>query len=269
MAKTNNIDNLYFALSGVFAIFLYVLMLVFIAFMLRVNDHIKISINNPSKISTINVSLVDEIIEEIPQNVPQKVATQNTTNNDNKAKNSGSNTPIAGLGAGDLFEKIDTKNPNPKEDIPIADDRDKIALNKKNTSHEDEIKNEKLNKILQKTQNIMQTLENLNQNITISDSATSKFCDQYGDYCNKLAELLYSNWNIKNSFDTTLSSTAVIKISKDGIFSYTIKKKSGNESFDKDLEESLEKLKNIEFPTLDNVDIDKLEVIFRNKKENK
>ncbi|RAX54081.1 hypothetical protein CCY99_05220 [Helicobacter sp. 16-1353] len=267
MAKTNNVDNLYFALSGIFAVFLYILLLFFIAFILNSNNHIKISINNPSKISSINVSLVDEVIEQIPQNIPKKPSPQNTNKGKAKTKESGSKTPIAGFGASDLFEKIDTKNLKPtKEDLPLADNRDKIALNKQKTDDNDAIKNEKLNEILQKTQNIMQTLQNLNENISISDSATSKFCDKYSDYCNKLAELLYSNWNIKSSFDTTLSSTVIIRISKDGIFSYTIKKKSGNDNFDNDLEESLEKLKNTTFPTLDDVDIDRLEVIFRNKK---
>ena len=148
----------------------------------------------------------------------------------------------------------------------LADNRNKIALNKK--SEENTNINEQLNKILQSTHNLAQSIQNLNQNISIEDTNTSQFCKTYKDYCNKLAELLYSNWNIKSGFDKVLSSIVIIKISKNGDFSYTIKKSSNNAIFDKELLESLEKLKDVKFPTLDGVSFDKLEVVFRNKKEN-
>lgn len=263
MHKNSNIDNIYFTLSGIFAIVLYILLILFLVFILRIDNKTKISINSPSKVNTLSVNLVDEIVEPIKE-IPQ---TQKPTQNLNKDK--GSKTPVTGLGAGNLFEKIDTKNPNPKKDIKLSDDRDKIALNKKSLNNENEVKNKEINEIIEQTSKIMQTLENINQNIAISDSNTSRFCYNNKDYCNKLAELLYSNWHMKSHFDNTLSSIVEIRISKEGNFSYNIKRKSGNENFDSELEESLEKLKNVKFPILENINLDKLEVIFKNKKENK
>ena len=116
---------------------------------------------------------------------------------------------------------------------------------------------------------MMKTLENLNSNIMIaSDSSNSKFCEKYSDYCDKLYKLLYQNWNTKSSFVEKLSSKVQISISKDGKFSYTIKKKSGNEVFDKELVESLQSLKGAKFPILQDVKIDRLEVNFTNKGKN-
>lgn len=264
MARSNSIDNVYFALSGIFAVCLYVLLIFFILFVLfQTDEYIKISLNTPSKIESINVSLIEDV--SLPK-VTSNASLQTSNKNDTKSKDNGSKTPISGLGIGDLFDKIDTKNSQSSE-IPIADNRDKVAINKKHTSDSDAIKNQKINEILQKTQNIQQTLANLNENIIITDSHTSAFCDKYKDYCDELMNLLYTNWHIKNSFDTILSSIVIVNINKDGIFSYTIKKKSNNEIFDNELVESLETLKDTRFPTLENIDIDKLEVTFRNKKE--
>ena len=255
------IDRIYFALSGIFAIFVYVLIIIFLLFLFQTNKAIYLSINNASKISSIEIDLVSEVLEK--RKIEKKDSPNDKKNNKQSTKKIGSKSPIAGLGTGDLFEKINTTNPNQKTQ-EISDNRDKIALNKKG----EENRNEQLNKILQSTQNLSQSLQNLNQNISIEDTNTSKFCNTYKDYCNKLAELLYSNWHIKSGFDTILSSIVTIKISKSGDFSYTIKKPSNNAVFDQELLESLEQLKNIKFPTLDGVNFDKLEVIFRNKKEN-
>ena len=112
----------------------------------------------------------------------------------------------------------------------------------------------------------MNTLENLNANIAITaDSSNSKFCEKYSDYCDELYKLLYKNWHTKSSFVEKLSSKVQISISKDGNFSYTIKKKSGNNVFDKELAQSLQSLKAQKFPTLEDIKIDKLEVNFTNK----
>ncbi len=261
MDKENNIDILYFILSGVFAFFLYSLIILFILFLLKNSIPISISINNPSSISSISVNLIDEIPQQLEK---PNTSTLKSSSIDGTKNSSGSKTPIAGIGAGDLFKKIDTNNPKPR-DSNLADNRDKIAVNKKDSGKNNPT-NEKLSKILGETQNIMQTLEGVNQNITISDSTNSKFCEKYRDYCNKIAELLYKNWDIKSGFDYTLMSVVMIKISKDGNFGYTIKKKSGNTEFDNELESSLAKLTNTKFPTIENINIDNLEVIFKNKK---
>lgn len=261
------IDNIYFILSGVFAIFLYVLMIVFLIFLFQTNQALDLSINNSSKISSIEIDLVNEVLEKSPKITEEKEVSKDSKDDKSNAKEVGSKSPVVGLGAGDLFKKIDTTNPNQKIQDNTSDGRDKIALNKKNEENANAHRNEQLNKILQSTQNLAQTIQNLNQNISIEDTNTSQFCNTHKDYCNKLAELLYSNWNIRSSFDKALLSIVVIKISKNGDFSYTIKKSSNNEIFDKELLESLEKLKDVKFPTLDGISFDKLEVIFRNKKE--
>lgn len=253
-----------FMLSGVFACSLYVLLLVLLALLFRLGDsRINISINAPSTLSAISVDLV-----EIPTHTPTKVSAEKsaevTTNkNAEKPKEKGSKSAVSGLGMGDLFEKIDTKKP--AKDSNLADNRDKIALNKQGENNT----NQKLSQIMEKTQNMMKTLENLNSNIMIAaDSSNSKFCEKYSDYCDKLYKLLYQNWNTKSSFVEKLSSKVQISISKDGKFSYTIKKKSGNEVFDKELVESLQSLKDAKFPILQDVKIDRLEVNFTNKGKN-
>ena len=259
-----NYKDSIFMLSGVFACSLYVLLLVLLALLFRLSEaRISISINTPSTLSAISVNLV-----EIPTQTPSKVSAEETaevTTNKNaeKSKEKGSKSALSGLGMGDLFDKIDTKKP--AKDSKLADNRDKVALNKQGEND----KNQKLSQIMEKTQSMMNTLENLNANVMITaDSSNSKFCEKYGDYCDKLYKLLYKNWNAKSSFVEKLSSKVQISISKDGKFSYTIKKKSGNEVFDKELVESLQSLKGTKFPILQDVRIDRLEVNFTNKGKN-
>lgn len=268
MDKINTVDNIYFILSGVFAVFLYVFILFILLCLFQANQSIELSINNPSKISSIEINLINEIAEKSPKIVEEQNIAKKDSKNDAGSKKVGSKSPIVGLGAGDLFKKVDTAKPKQITQDNIADNRDKIALNKKSEESSNIDKSDKLNKILQSTQNLAQTLQNLSENISIENSNTSKFCNTYKDYCNKIAELLYSNWDIKNSFDEVLTSIVAIKISKNGDFGYTIKKPSNNAVFDMELMESLEKLKNIKFPTLDGIKLDDLEVTFRNKKEN-
>ena len=171
-----------FVLSGIFALSLYVLLLLLLALLFKLSEvRINISINAPSAISAISVDLV-----EIPISVPLESSAEEiseTPKNDNaeKPKDIGSKTALSGLGMGDLFEKIDTNKP--AKDSKLADNRDKIALNKKGENST----NEKLSQIIEKTQNIMNTLENLNTNIAITtDSSNSKFCERYSDYCDEL-----------------------------------------------------------------------------------
>lgn len=265
MAKSALIDRIYFALSGIFAVCLYILMISFIVFLIfGHNSFIKISIDNPSKIDSVAVTLIDMPSEPSVASVPD--TPRPSAPNDTPPKEVGSTSPLAGLGAGDLFKKIDTKKPSnePKDSEP-SDNRDLVASNRQGTN--DISRSEKISEILQRTQTIKDSISNLNQNIAIADSTTSQFCTTHKDYCDEIMELLYANWHIKSGFDVILSSVVSIDISKDGVFSYTIKKKSGNEIFDSELAESLESLKSTRFPTLKNVNIDRLEVTFRNKKE--
>ncbi|RDU63170.1 TonB C-terminal domain-containing protein [Helicobacter sp. MIT 14-3879] len=259
MDKSKQVD-IVFMLSGIFAIFLYVLLLLIMMFVFKAGiNHISISINNPSTINSINIDIIEEV-DSVKQAQKNKQILNKVKINDSDAKNkdNGSNTPIPGLGMGELFNKI--SDIVPSKDLEQSDNRNKIVLNKKGSTNTEE----HIDKIIEKTENIMQTLENLNQDIVISDSINSKFCEKYNDYCKEVTELLYKNWNIKSSFNDRLSSIVSIKINKDGNFSYTIKKKSGNEIFDKELEDSLQKLINNKFPTLNDVDSN-LEVIFMNK----
>lgn len=269
MDKYKKTDNI-FILSGIFAVFLYILLLLSIYILFNVSKRkVTISISTPSKISTINVNIIDDdnnVLEkpnkdeEQHHQNPDEKQTHEEDNNKNKDSAS-SNTPVAGLGLGDLFEKIDTTKP--LKEVEQKDNRDQVALNKKNVASN----NEKINQILQKTQNIIKTLDNINQNIAVSDSNNSQFCEKYSDYCKEVTEILYKNWNTKSSFDDKLSSKVMITISKNGNFSYTIEQKSGNAIFDEELAESLQNLSKTKFPTLKDVDIDNLEITFRNKGE--
>ena len=253
-----------FVLSGILALSLYVLLLLLTALFFKLNsEHIKISINAPSALQSISVNLVEvPIKQEVAEStkVAETPAPKTAPKSENKVKDSGSKSALSGMGASELFSKIDTKKPTPNKKEQ-GDNRDKVALNKKgeNTA------SEALNKILQKTQSIANTLENLHSNIMITDSSASRFCEKYSDYCRQITELLYKSWNIKSAFNEPLSSLVQISISKDGNFSYTIKKKSGNSTFDSELAESLQRLTSQTFPTLENVAIDKLEVNFMNK----
>lgn len=250
-----------FILSGIFALSLYVLLLLLMALFFRLSsEHITISINAQSAIKSISVDLVEVPIQTEHSSGEQNAPTPKITNKtNNKPKDSGSKSAISGLGTSDLFSKIDTEKPS--QNLTQGDNRDKIAMNKKGENPTSDA----LNKIIEKTQNIMNTLENLHSNITITDSSASKFCEKYSDYCREITELLYKSWNAKSAFNEKLSSVVQISISKDGNFSYTIKKKSGNDIFDGELAESLRNLTKQRFPTLDNINIDKLEVNFTNK----
>ncbi len=267
MDKINTVDNIYFILSGIFAVFVYILILFILMCLFQANSLIELSINNPSKISSIEIDLVSNIVEKSHNITEEYNILKKDSKDNNSAEKVGSKSPISGFGAGDLFRKVDTIKPNQKNNDNLSDNRDKIALNKKSQENLATNKNDKLNKILQSTQNLAQTLHGFNQNISIENMNTSKFCNTYKDYCSKISELLYSNWDIKSSFVEVLTSIVIIKISKNGDFSYTIKKLSNNTIFDMELKKSLEKLKNIKFPTLDGIKLDNLEVVFRNKKE--
>ncbi|MGX3010753.1 TonB C-terminal domain-containing protein [Helicobacter sp. 23-1044] len=251
-----------FVLSGVFSLSLYVLLLLLMALFFKLSsERINISINAKSAIQSISVNLVEvPLKQQNAESQSPKITEQIAPKSENKPKESGSKSAISGLGASDLFSKIDTKKPSQNLN-EIQSDRDKIALNKKGENPA----NDALNKILQSTQNIEKTLQNLNSNIMITDSTASKFCEKHGDYCKKLTEILYKSWNAKSAFDEVLSSIVQISISKDGNFSYTIKKKSGNATFDSELAHSLQNLTTQKVPVLENVRIDKLEVNFTNK----
>lgn len=254
-----NTKDTIFILSGIFALSLYVLLLLLVALFFKLgSEHISISVNAQSAIQSISVDLVEIPIKK-EETHTENIADKITQKSDNKQKDSGSKSAVSGLGMSDLFSKIDTQKP--AKNIKQGDNRDKIAMNKKGEN----ATNDALNKIIEKTQNIMNTLENLHSNIMITDSSASKFCEKYGDYCREITEILYQSWNAKSAFNEKLSSIIQISISKDGNFSYTTKKKSGNAVFDKELAESLQNLTNQKFPTLDSVKIDKLEVNFMNK----
>ena len=255
-------------LSGILALSFYVLLMMLIALFLKLSsEHIKISINAPSALQSISVSLVEVPIKKAESTEKPTDSTKDAKPIDSikvkdstKPKEVGSKSALSGMGASELFSKIDTKKPTPikKEQ---GDNRDKVALNKKGEN----ATSEALNKILQKTQSIADTLENLHSNIAITDSSASKFCEKHSEYCRQITEFLYKNWHIKSAFNEPLSSLVQISISKDGNFSYTIKKKSNNATFDDELAQSLQRLQTQRFPTLDNVAIDKLEVNFMNK----
>lgn len=254
-----NIKDSIFILSGIFALSLYVLLLLLVALFFKLSgEHITISINAQSAIKTISVDLVEIPIKKDEANA-EKLADKVAPKSDNKPKDSGSKSAVSGLGMSDLFSRIDTQKPAKNTDQ--GDNRDKIAMNKQGENPTSDA----LNKIIEKTQNIMNTLENLHANIVITDSASSKFCEKYSDYCREITEILYKSWNAKSAFVEKLSSVVQISISNDGNFSYTIKKKSGNDIFDKELAESLQNLKEQKFPTLDSIKIDRLEVNFTNK----
>lgn len=264
MDKYKKTDNI-FILSGIFAVFLYILLLLSIYILFNISKKkVVISISTPSEISAISVNIIND-----NSNTSNKTNKENkptadekqTSDKKNNEDSISSNTPVAGLGLGDLFNKIDAKEPI--KEIEQKDNRDQVAVNKNAISSA----NEKINQILQKTQNVMKTLDNINQNITISDSNSSQFCEKYSDYCKEITEILYKNWDTKSSFDDKLSSKVVIAINKDGNFSYTIKQKSGNDIFDEELAESLQNLSKTKFPILKDVNIDNLEIIFRNKGE--
>lgn len=249
-------DSLFFALSGIFATFLYILLLLLMALIFKVSsNYINISINAPSVIQSLNVDLIN--LPEEKNDEPTKEPTKEPISQSAQkpSKKSGSSSSITGSGIGDLFKKVPTKNKDSLKES--GDNRDTIALNKKGG---------KIDEILKKTNKIMSELSNLNQNIIAGNESSSQFCQKYGDYCQELYEILYQNWNAKSWFDKDLSSSVLIKISKNGNFSYTIEKKSGNEMFDSELLQSLENLKGTKFPIIDGVDVNNLAVIFKNQR---
>ncbi len=119
-----------FVLSGIFALSLYVLLLLLLALLFKLGGaKIAISINAPSAISAISVDLVEIPVQNAPEVSAEEIVEKPTNDNAETPKDSGSKSAVAGLGMGDLFEKIDTTKP--AKDTKIADNRDKIALNKK------------------------------------------------------------------------------------------------------------------------------------------
>lgn len=252
------LERFYFALSGVFAIFLYAFLLFFVAFLLEGGERLKIAINNPSALSSISVDIIDET-RETPQDSKDSRDSPTPQDSPPKPKNEPSESPpksaLSGLGAGELFKKIDAKTPAIKDEI--SDNRAALARNAPDTK--------KLSEILQKTSSLQKALQNAT--LSIQDERTSRFCKKNAGYCKELSALLYSHWEIRDSFEALLSSRVAISISQNGAFSYTIEQQSGNEAFDTSLKNSLEKLKNITFPTLENTEISSLKVVFRNKKD--
>lgn len=258
MDNTNTIDNIYFILSGLIAFSIYILIIVMVFFIFSGSKSILMSINTPSAINALDVNLIDDI------EIPKQNENLSKNNEEKKDDSEGSSTPITGLGAADLFKSIETKEVKEIKKSDISDSRDKIAINKKNINNSESKKN-KINDILDKANSVVSAIDNINKNMVVMDSNISDFCKKNHDYCEKIQNILYTNWNIKNTFTEKLSAIVYIKISKNGIFSYTINRYSGNTDFDKDLVDSLDKLKNITFPIINNEKLN-INITFTNKK---
>lgn len=260
---TNKYDKLYFILSGVFAFVCYVLIILFIMLFLNKEEKIELSVSNKSIITSVNVDLIEETPIKSLQS-PNSIQNTKTSSKNNDVKEGFSSSQKSGIGVSELFEKIDIKKES--KSSKIVDDRNSMAVNRRQNDSGTSTVQKQLNDILDKTKNIINSIENINQSITISSNNSSKFCEKNMDYCKKIQDMLYSNWEVNDNFNEKLSSIVLINISKSGEFSYTIKRKSGNTRFDNALESSLSKLKTMSFPVLDGQTLS-LDVNFMNKKE--
>lgn len=262
-SNTNGLDTLYFILSGILACSIYALLVILIFFILTKNDRILISINTQSVINSLEVNIIEDV-EKVNKNINNNIKYTKDYNL-NKDLDIGSNSPIPGLNPSELFKKINTNKPNDVVKENIVDSKDSVAINKKGSNEGNKVDPNKISNILSKTSSILNTIDNLNKNMVVLDSGVSNFCNKYYEYCKNIQNILYSSWNVKDSFDEKLSVVAFIKISKNGEFGYTINKYSGNNDFDNSLIESLDNLKNVVFPTINDENLN-ISITFTNKK---
>ncbi len=85
----------------------------------------------------------------------------------------------------------------------------------------------------------------------------------YDKFRGKVQQILYENW--QNTIDTVSGNIATVEIyvDKDGTFSYKILKLSYNDEFNSKLVDFLEEMKDREFPPFTEGEIFKLQVIFK------
>lgn len=254
----NRAENLYFVLSGVLSLFIY-LFFVFILFFI-LNDDKKVAISIPSPSISVNIvnnvsntPIVTTSITTPTTSKQSTIPAKSKTSQSKKPSHTSSTDSVSGL-----FQDINTnKNIQNKESKNIIADSNKEQSANLNDFN-------KLNEILNKTKNIIDNIDE-SSNVVVRDSSMSSFCAKNEDYCRQIQDILYNNWKSNWHFDERLFSVVAIKIDKNGIFSFHIKKYSKNHNFDTDLVESLNALKNIIFPVIENKTIN-LDITFMNKR---
>ena len=252
MDSQNNTENLYFILSGVLSLFIYLLFVSILFFIFRDSQKIDISIPTPS--SSFSVSLVD-----IPKKTssPKPQLNLDSNKDSNKDSNSARDLEKSKLNsASELFQTINTSRNmqnNKKE--------------KSKDSNESQVNNlddfNKLSEILDKTKNIINNIDS-SSNVVVKDNLSS-FCTKNASYCKQIQDILYNSWKSNLSFEERLSSIVAVRIDKNGAFSFHIKKYSKNHNFDSDLVESLNALKNTIFPVIEDRVVN-LDITFMNKR---
>lgn len=207
--------------SGVISICSYILLLLALFFTLFSNLPIHYSSLQESSIA-LNAISIEAIIDEKPTPSPNN-------------KPSLANSPLAGSGIKDMFNRIDSSVPT--QNIPMGDNREKVEQNSK------EKKLQALQSATQELQNKLNSLSNL----TIStDSLQSD--GEYDEWYAQIEKMIATQWQQSLLIEEKVQAVVHIRISSNGAFSYRVIKYSQNIAFDDSLKAMLEECVHISFP---------------------
>lgn len=209
-----------FITSGIISLSIYLLIIIALVFTLFYSPI------HYSDIKESSISLNAISIEAIIDDANLK------SNQDKKAT---SNSPLAGSGIKDMFDRIDSETTSQKE--PIGDNREKIEQN---------VKEQKVQDLHSATQEIQNKLLSLS-NLTISTN-NSQNDGEYDQWYAQIEKIMHQQWQKTFYVEDKLQALVHIRISENGIFSYKVVKYSGDVAFDDSLKTMLEECTQIHFP---------------------
>lgn len=256
--------NRYASLGWTMSIFLYIILIVFFAYVL--SSHKEKNLNYTSKKDNpLSVTLVerkkndsDKLKEERKkEEVEKPVVEPKPTEKPSEEKKVASSTKeaVKSTSLRGLFEDINTSKlpPDAKEQKKDQTPMTRIKPNKEETK-------EKSENAASKIANSLNFAEQKHLIDTKRDGI-------YDPFIGKVQEILEENW--QKTVDTESGNVAkvVIKVSNRGTFSYKVVSLSYNNEFNTKLKEFLKMMESVEFPKYDKGALFEMQVEFKDIKE--
>lgn len=225
------VKNILFVLSGSIAFLTYIGLLLLIVW--RISDTKQAPKAYTSyKETTFSISLLEISKKKNMINIPKEI-TQKEVKKIPIKKESASRSANSGVGVNDLFKQVESKRP---------------VRNTKPQSTDDTIAKKRYAKESVQKKALEESLEKIMSNLELQKMlsfATPK--GDFDEFYAEVQEILAKNWNPVRQ-GTEYSAEVEITIDARGVFSYLIKKDSGNLEFDKVLQEFLDIMQTQDFP---------------------
>ncbi|PAF49894.1 hypothetical protein BKH41_00915 [Helicobacter sp. 12S02232-10] len=232
-----------FICSGFFAVFSYLIILLFLIFFF--------DFSNPAK-------YIFKTDTQIEQSIAIDAILDNSFENDNMDK--GGN-PLEGTGVKDVFSSI---NSEPDLNQKVSDNREQVAKNLELNKQRQEILKQ-LQSNMKDFNSKLETIKNKTIDVQSQTPKPDTSDGLYDEWFAKVYKILYSKWKV--SFYQNASVTVLLTITETGDFSYKILKYSHYDDYNKSVEKLLESLNNQKFPPYPKGKFVNIEVNFRTEEK--